>query len=30
MGGEAWWSVTAAVVAGVPMSTNVAGVIPIV
>ena len=30
MGGEAWWSVPAAVVAGVPMYTNAAGVIPIV
>lgn len=30
MGGEAWWSVPAAVIAGVPMYTNAAGVIPIV
>ncbi|MEQ9040360.1 MAG: permease [Silicimonas sp.] len=30
MGGEAWWSVLAAVVVGVPMYTNAAGVIPIV
>ncbi len=30
MGGEAWWSVPAAVVIGVPMYTNAAGVIPIV
>ncbi|UWR27824.1 permease [Sulfitobacter sp. S223] len=30
MGGEAWWSVPAAVVLGVPMYTNAAGVIPIV
>jgi uncharacterized membrane protein YraQ (UPF0718 family) len=30
MGGEAWWSVPAAVAAGVPMYTNAAGVIPIV
>jgi len=30
MGKEAWWSVPAAVVVGVPMYTNVAGVIPIV
>ena len=30
MGGEAWWSVPAAVVVGVPMYTNAAGVIPIV
>ncbi len=30
MGGEAWWSVSAAVVVGVPMYTNAAGVIPIV
>ncbi|MCZ0813766.1 permease [Roseovarius sp. EGI FJ00037] len=30
MGGEAWWSVPAAVVVGVPMYTNAAGVIPVV
>ncbi len=30
MGREAWWSVPAAVVVGVPMYTNAAGVIPIV
>jgi len=30
MCGEAWWSVPAAVVVGVPMYTNAAGVIPIV
>lgn len=30
MGGEAWWSVPAAVAVGVPMYTNAAGVIPIV
>ncbi len=30
MGGDAWWSVPAAVVVGVPMYTNAAGVIPIV
>lgn len=30
MGGESWWSVPAAVVVGVPMYTNAAGVIPIV
>lgn len=30
MGEEAWWSVPAAVVVGVPMYTNAAGVIPIV
>ncbi|AKI00203.1 putative permease [Hoeflea sp. IMCC20628] len=30
MGGEAWWSVPAGVVVGVPMYTNAAGVIPIV
>ena len=30
MGKEAWWSVPAAVVMGVPMYTNAAGVIPIV
>ncbi|MDR9486218.1 MAG: permease [Sediminimonas sp.] len=30
MGGEAWWSMPAAVVVGVPMYTNAAGVIPIV
>lgn len=30
MGGEAWWSVPAAVFVGVPMYTNAAGVIPIV
>ena len=30
MGGEAWWSVPAAVVVGVPMYTNAAGVIPII
>lgn len=30
MGAEAWWSVPAAVVMGVPMYTNAAGVIPIV
>lgn len=30
MGGEAWWSVPAAVLVGVPMYTNAAGVLPIV
>lgn len=30
MGGEAWWSVPSAVIVGVPMYTNAAGVIPIV
>ncbi|MCA8880272.1 MAG: permease [Rhodobacteraceae bacterium] len=30
MGADAWWSVPAAVVLGVPMYTNAAGVIPIV
>ncbi len=30
MGGETWWSVPAAVIVGVPMYTNAAGVIPIV
>jgi len=30
MGADAWWSVPAAVVMGVPMYTNAAGVIPIV
>lgn len=30
MGGDAWWSVPAAVVMGVPMYTNAAGVVPIV
>ena len=30
MGGEAWWSVPAAVLLGIPMYTNAAGVIPIV
>ena len=30
LGGEAWWSVPAAVLLGVPMYTNAAGVIPIV
>ncbi len=30
MGGEAWWSVPAAVVVGIPMYTNAAGVMPIV
>ncbi len=30
MGGEAWWSVPAAVAVGVPMYTNAAGVIPVV
>jgi uncharacterized membrane protein YraQ (UPF0718 family) len=30
MGGEAWWSVPAAVIVGIPMYTNAAGVIPIV
>ena len=30
MGKEAWWSVPAAVVMGVPMYTNAAGIIPIV
>lgn len=30
MGGGAWWSVPAAVVVGVPMYTNAAGVIPVV
>ncbi len=30
MGGEAWWSVPAAVILGIPMYTNAAGVMPIV
>ena len=30
MGAEAWWSVPAAVLMGIPMYTNAAGVIPIV
>ena len=30
MGADTWWSVPAAVVLGVPMYTNAAGVIPIV
>ena len=30
MGADAWWSVPAAVVMGIPMYTNAAGVIPIV
>jgi len=30
MGGDAWWSVPAAVAVGVPVYTNAAGVIPIV
>tara|TARA_E500000305_G_scaffold57358_1_gene45735 strand:+ start:1328 stop:2332 length:1005 start_codon:yes stop_codon:yes gene_type:complete len=30
MGAEAWWSVPAAVIMGIPMYTNAAGVIPIV
>ncbi|WP_109316231.1 permease [Pseudovibrio ascidiaceicola] len=30
MGAEAWWSVPAAVILGIPMYTNAAGVIPIV
>jgi uncharacterized membrane protein YraQ (UPF0718 family) len=30
MGGDTWWSVPAAVIAGVPMYTSAAGVIPIV
>ena len=30
MGGEAWWSVPAAVIVGIPMYTNAAGVMPIV
>jgi uncharacterized protein len=30
MGGEAWWSVPAAVAVGIPMYTNAAGAIPIV
>ncbi|RYH08836.1 permease [Tropicimonas sp. IMCC6043] len=30
MGADAWWSVPAAVVVGIPMYTNAAGVIPIV
>jgi hypothetical protein len=30
MGKEAWWSVPAAVVMGVPMYTNAAGIIPVV
>lgn len=30
MGGEAWWSVPSAVLVGIPMYTNAAGVIPIV
>lgn len=30
MGGDAWWSVPVAVLLGVPMYTNAAGIIPIV
>ncbi|SOC19711.1 permease [Rhodobacter maris] len=30
MGAEAWWSVPAAVIMGIPMYTNAAGVIPII
>ena len=30
MGKEAWWSVPASVVMGVPMYTNAAGIIPVV
>ncbi len=30
MGAEAWWSVPAAVVLGIPMYTNAAGIIPVV
>lgn len=30
MGADAWWSVPAAVVMGIPMYTNAAGIIPIV
>ncbi len=30
MGGDAWWSIPLAVLLGVPMYTNAAGVIPIV
>ena len=30
MGKEAWWSVPAAVVVGIPMYSNAAGVIPVV
>jgi uncharacterized membrane protein YraQ (UPF0718 family) len=30
MGADAWWSVPAAVLMGVPMYTNAAGVIPII
>jgi uncharacterized membrane protein YraQ (UPF0718 family) len=30
MGKEAWWAVPAAVVLGVPMYTNAAGIIPVV
>ena len=30
MGADAWWSVPAAVILGIPMYTNAAGVIPIV
>ena len=30
MGTDAWWSVPAAIVLGIPMYTNAAGVIPIV
>lgn len=30
MGAEAWWSVPAAVVLGIPMYTNAAGIIPII
>ncbi|WP_026988079.1 permease [Fodinicurvata fenggangensis] len=30
MGGDAWWSVPAAVVVGIPMYTNAAGAIPVV
>jgi len=30
MGGEAWWSVPAAVTVGIPVYTNAAGVIPVV
>jgi hypothetical protein len=30
MGADAWWSVPAAVILGIPMYTNAAGIIPVV
>ena len=30
MGKEAWWSVPAAVVVGIPMYSNAAGIVPVV